>query len=418
MNALSIWQRNDRPTVNSQYSTFTKADGISAARLCLLFYLLMLLLSITYVFVTRELNGDFLGVPLSISFLDFGLVSVMSLAPYLVGYQIYKWFTRSAPAPNVNVSNSMLGITFFAVTLWFIFLAVQYGVGVLGTNIFEPPPGFLQLVIQITNRINPFYLGAFFIVGYQGSKKTVGVGILLLVTLGLLRAGLGVFVYVLLALIIRNHKIFLEGLRRHFFKFVLALGIIPVAASGISQLYELRSELRDTQSLTSDLSGTEVVAGRLAGRLSSVSNTAFIFQTSNLFQSYARTLDPWYFQRQALAPLFGVGIVPENTPERLLINAEGGNLFDVSFMTGVPGNLMLSWFINPLVTLTNIVTIILTVWLSFFFANRLNIPYRNEVCFMLTLYPLTSGVANEFTFIPVTMFALIILFSVIKLFKI
>lgn len=35
---------------------------------------------------------------------------------------------------------------------------------------------------------------------------------------------------------------------------------------------------------------------------------------------------------------------------------------------------------------------------------------------MLLLYPLTSGVSNEFSFIPVSMIALIILFKLVRLF--
>jgi len=110
--------------------------------------------------------------------------------------------------------------------------------------------------------------------------------------------------------------------------------------------------------------------------------------------------------------------LPEVIPERLLINVHGGNWFDVSFMTGVPGNLTMAWFIHPLLAVINAATMILMIWLSFYFANKLALPYRNEVCFMLLLYPLTSGVGNEFSFIAVSMLALIVVFSLLRLFRI
>lgn len=389
------------------------ARAPEAARLCLWFFLAMLLVSIAYTIVTGNLNGDFYGVPLSMTGWEFAFVALISLAPYLIGYQMYKRFTRTAPPPTVRVGNALLGSTFFVVTLWFIFLAVEYGVGVMGRELYDAPE-LIKTFIQISNRINPFYLGVFFIVGYQGPKKIISLGIFLLITLGLLRAGLGVFMYVFLALLIRNHKSLRGVFRRHFFKLVLAVVLLPMVSS---QLYAIRSEMRETQDINIDMSAAEIVVGRLVGRLSSISDTTFIFQNGDQFRSDVRVLDPLYFQRQILAPLFGVGIVPENIPERLLINVHGGNLFDVSFMTGVPGNLTMAWFIHPMIALMNAITMVLMVWLSLFFANKLDLPYRNEVCFMLLLYPLTSGVGNEFSFIAVSMVALIFLFKLLRLFR-
>jgi hypothetical protein len=405
--------QQDKAVMSQFQVTANLARTPAAAKLCLWFFIAMLSISIAYITITGELNGDFYGVPLSLSGWEFTCVSLISLAPYIVGYLIYLRFTRTAPAPTVRVGNALLGCIFFAVMLWFIVLAVEFGVGVLGRELYDAP-ALIKPLIQISNRINPFYLGVFFIVGYQGSKKVIALGIIFLITLGLLRAGLGVFLYVFLALVIRNHQTLRGSLRRHLIKLVLAAVLLPTAAS---QLYALRSEMRETQDINIDLTMVEIVTARLVGRLSSISNTAFIFQISQQFQADARALDPWYFQRQTLAPLLGVGVIPEDIPERLLINVHGGSLVDVSFMTGVPGNLAMAWFIHPVIALINAITLILMIWLSFFFANKLDLPYRNEVCFMLLLYPLTSGVGNEFSFIAVSMVALIILIKFIRLFR-
>jgi len=107
--------------------------------------------------------------------------------------------------------------------------------------------------------------------------------------------------------------------------------------------------------------------------------------------------------------------LPEVIPERILVNAFGGAFFDQSYMAGVPGNLTIAWLIHPLISIINILTIISMIWLSFFFSNKLDVPYRNEVCFMLLLYPLTSGVGNEFSFIAVSMVALIVLFKFLRM---
>jgi hypothetical protein len=397
-----------------QTKTATRfAASRGAAKLCLLFYMTMLGISALYILLTGELNGDFYGVPVTLDVWEFTFVCITSIAPYLFCYLIYLIFTRNAPKPTVRVGNALLGIVFFVVTIWFIFLAIKYGVGVLGRELYEAPD-LIKPIIQISNRISPFYLGVFFIVGYQGSKKTIAIGIMLLIALGLLRAGLGVFLYVLLALVLRNHQSIRKALRRNFVVMLLLVALLPSAAT---QLYAFRSEMRGTQDVNSDLNMVEIVTARLVGRLSSISNTAFIFQTNEQLKSDARLLDPLYFQRQALAPVFGVGMIPEHIPERLLINVHGGSLFDVSFMTGVPGNLAMAWFIHPVITLINLISIFVMIWLSFYFSNKIGLPYRNEVCFMLLLYPLTSGVGNEFSFVAVSMVALIVVFKVLNVLK-
>jgi hypothetical protein len=397
--------------INTENKLRAKTDAKRAGVLCLWFYLAALFLSIVYILTTGTLNGDFDGVQLTLSLLDFSFVIVASLVPYLFGYWVYLRFSRHAPPPIVRVSNAMLGITFFLVTSWFIFLAIKYDVGVMGRGLYKAPE-LLTPLIQLTNRINPFYLGIFFIVGYQGSRKIIFFGITLMIILGLLRAGLGVFIYVFLALVIRNHHQLRRAVRRHCIKIFLFLLMVPFA---ISQLYSLRSELRGQEDIHAALTITQIVGARLVGRLSSISNSVFIIQEHQQFESDAQQLDPWYFQRQALAPLLGVGIIPEVIPERLLVNAFGGTFFDVSYMAGVPGNLAMSWFVHPLIAVANAISMIFMIWLSFFFANKLDIPYRNEVCFMLLLYPLTSGVGNEFSFIAVSMLVFIVLFKLLRL---
>lgn len=395
-------------TVNAPTS---KTDSKGAAKLCLWFFLGAVFASTGYILTTGRYNGDFMGVPVTLSLGEFSLSFIASVAPYLLGYFVYQRFSRRASPPTVRVSNALLGKTFFAVTIWFIVLAISYGVGAMGEGEYYAP-AMLKPVIQITNRINPFYLGVFFIVGYQGSRKTIALGITLLIILGLLRGGLGVFMYIFLALVIRNHRNIRSAVRRHFFKIALSILAVPFVTT---QLYSLRADLRGTEGLYAEISMVEMVGAILVGRLSSISDSSFIMQERAQFKSEAKQLDPWYFQQQLLAPLLGIGVVPEIIPERLLINAFGGQYFNVSYMAGVPGNLLMAWFIHPLIALINAITILTMMLLSFFFANKLNLPYRNEVCFMLLLYPLTSGVSNEFSFIPVFMIALIILFKMLRL---
>ncbi len=397
--------------MNSTEKPVARVDGANAARLCMWIFLGALILSFLYILVTGRFNGDFHGVEVTLSVWWLTFSFVASVIPYFFCYWLYLKFSRNARAPTVRVGNALLGISFFSITTWFIFLAIKYNVGVLGLGVYEATE-FLTPLIQITNRISPYYLGVFFIVGYKGSRATIALGVLLLITLGVLRAGLGVFIYILLALVIRNHQQIRGAFRNHLIKIIL---IVVLAPSAIGELYSLRSELRGQEDFSAALSASEIIVARLAGRLSSISNSSFILQEQSHFRSVALNIDPLYFQRQVLAPLFGVGIIPEVIPERILINFFGGSFLDVSYMAGVPGNLALAWFIGPPIFLINLVTIVLMAWLSFYFANKLDLPFRNEVCFMLIMYPMTSGVGNEFSFIAVSMVALIVMFKLMRL---
>ena len=398
-----------RPQVTAQLAIVPQA-----ARLCLWLYLGSLLISLVYILSTGELNGDFQGIPLTVSKSELIFAVFSSVIPYLFCYWLYLKHSRNAGPPTVRVGNTLLGITFFVFTFWFIFLAAKYKVGVMGLGIYEAPE-LLTPLIQITNRISPYYLGVFFIVGYRGSKTTIALGIFLLITLGLMRASLGVFIYILFALLIRNQQQVLQGFRRHYIKIILFMTLAPYA---IGELYSLRSELRSEEDLYIDTSKAEIITGRLAGRISSISNTLFVFQERNNLGSDIQYLDSFYFQRQALAPLLGVKVIPALIPEKILVNYYGGTFDNVSYMASVPGTLTFSWLISPGIFIINVLTIILISWICFYFTNKLCLPYRNEVCFMILLYPMTSGVGSEFSFIAVSMVALILLFTLLSLFRI
>jgi hypothetical protein len=397
--------------MNTVSSSFSKTDNTGAAKICLWFYLGALLISVAYILTTGTYNGDFLGQTVTLDLWEFSLGIVASVVPYFISYWLYLRFTRCTRSSKVRVGNALLGMAFFFFTIWFILLALKYDVGVLGKGIYDAP-ALLTPFIQITNRINPFYLGVFFIVGYQGSRKTIALGIALLITLGLLRAGLGVFMYVLLALCIRNHR----SIQRNFFKTVPILLVILLLTP---TLYSLRDELRGETNNANEFEFAvmETFAARLAGRLSSITNSSFVLQERDQFKTDVKRLDPWYYQRQVLAPLVGVSVLPEVVPEKLLFNFYGTDPFDeayVSFMAGVTGNLAMAWFVHPLFALVNVFTMIFMIWLTYFFANKLDLPYRNEVCFMLLMYPLTSGNGLELSTIALSMVALMAIFMLLR----
>jgi hypothetical protein len=387
-----------------------RVASAAAAHSCLLLFGGAAVLSFGYVQLTGNFNGDFFGVPASLSpWTEAGLL-LLSLLPYFFAWLLYKFFSRRRAKFTIAVPHRALTVTFFLLVLWFIALTLKYDVGVLGKEIYDAPAA-IKPFIQISNRLNPFYLGVLFILTHRGTAKVRWTGILLLITLGILRAGLGVFLYVGLALLIRNHERLGTYLRRHR---ITVVAVIVIAPTFIAQMYDLRSSLRESAPSDTAMTVTEIVVARLVGRLSSYPNSTYVFQESNHFQSEVRRLDPSYYAQQALGGVIGVAFLPAVTPERMLIGVDGTDYFDVSFMVGVPGNLYLAWLIGPEVFVVNIVLMTVMSAMVFFFARRLRVRYANEFALMLLLYPLTSGVGNEFSTLATAVAAFCVLFLLIN----
>jgi hypothetical protein len=124
---------------------------------------------------------------------------------------------------------------------------------------------------------------------------------------------------------------------------------------------------------------------------------AYIEQYSQSFAWSAESLEPLYFAKQGLVSLLGSGVAPGITPERLLIAGNSSYEGYSTFMTGVPGNLHIAWFVSPWVAALNLILITLSVaailWMSRFFGSEKSRVFG----LAMVVYPLTSGVANEFS---------------------
>lgn len=382
-------------------------EGYGVARACVLLFAVSALLSYIYVLRTGRYNGDFLGVPEQLGAMGLTGVLALTILPYIVGWQLYKYFKRRKPRYTIPLPYRLVSYVFFVAMIWFIFLVIKYDVGVMGQPMYDAPAS-IKPIIQISNRINPFYLGVLFILTYKGSRKILWLGVALLITLGILREGLGVFLYVALALVVRNKKSISYYLRHNAAKIVVIALIFPVI---VGQLYSLRSALRDDGSSEVAMSAAEIVSAKLVGRMSSFSNSALIFQEHLHFSSAVKRLEDDYFVRQAFGGIFGVAFIPEVTPERMLVNIYGGDYFDVSYMTGLPGNLFIAWLVSPAILLLNMAIVLVMCTIAFVLARRLKTPTSNEFAFLLLLYPLTSGVASEFSSLVVTLLSLCILFG-------
>lgn len=345
--------------------------------------------SFLYCLLARQFNGDFFPRPVFLSPWLLVIVLGLCLLPYVVSWQIAQTLERIRPKQTFKASYRALTILLLAGSLAHIVVTVLFGVGVMDREVYTAPAVAVPF-IQIINRLDPFYLGVFYILATPKRPASDLLALALMVTIGLLRAGLGVFNYALIAMIAKYSIELLTLARRMPWLSLLAASVLPAA---ISALYQFRGQLRGDMQI--DLNLVDMLFGRFFGRLSSFSNIAYVIQNEQSFVWSSRSLEPLYYLKQGASGVFGA-TPPTTTPERLLIAGTQSYEGYSSYMAGIPGNLLMAWNVSPFVWLLNLFAILASVfgilWISRYFGGGVARLFG----LAMLVYPLTSGVANEF----------------------
>nr|WP_161555603.1 oligosaccharide repeat unit polymerase [Sphingomonas carotinifaciens] len=364
-------------------------------------------LSLLYCVFTGQFNGDFFPSPVYLSSATLIFVSALCIAPYAFSWNIAGQFNKITPRHTYSVSFKALFLLFSITSLFHAVATLLFGVGIMDREVYTAPSAVMPF-IQVLNRIDPFYLGAFFILSTPKRMSSDLFAVIVMVTIGLLRAGLGVFNYVAIAMCAKYSMEIIFAFRRAPWLIISGAMLLPVT---IGKLYEFRSRLRGDVHLDLDL--VDMLLGRFVGRLSSFSNVAYVVQNNQSFEWSAKALEPLFYVKQALSGVLG-GVAPTMTPERLLIAGTQSYEGYSTFMTGVPGNLIMAWYVSPWVLIINLLSITTSIcgilWLSRYFGNGIARVFGLG----MLVYPLTSGVANEFALLllnTIILLAFVIIFQ-------
>jgi hypothetical protein len=364
--------------------------GNHPLRLVYLLFLGATVASFLYCVILAQFNGDFFPHPVFLPIRGLTIALALCLAPYVVLWRIAAVVERVKPRAAFAVRPGPLLALFVGVLGAHISVTLLFGVGVMDQETYRAP-ALIQPFIQVLNRIDPFYVGAFYILA---TRKHPGFDLLaaaFMIAVGFFRAGLGAFTYVIIAFMAKYHREIIATYRKAPW---LILGALPIIPFTIGALYRLRGQLRGD--LASDLTIWELVFGRFIGRLSSYSNFAYIQQYDRSFQWAASALESLYFLKQGMVSILGSQVAPLITPERVLISGNSAYDGNSTFMTGIPGNLFMSWNVSTFdffVTLSLILaTVVAILWFSRYLGNGIARYFGLAMLF----YPITSGVANEF----------------------
>lgn len=366
-------------------------------------------ISFLYCILLDQYNGDFYPRYIYAPVYMLLPVLVVTVLPYFIAWNMSSFVEKLPSIPPVRTTTTVLLTVMALVFAWNIFATLMYGVAVADAEVYSAT-GIVGILIQLGNRVNPTYIGAFFILAAPKKWRFDILAAALMIGTGLLRAGLGGFVYVFVALSIKYRNEILLFASRHKTISVLIIAALPIA---ISMLYNVRAELRGDE--IQDLSVVELLFGRFFGRLTSFSNILYIVQESSIFQWASQTMSPLYYVKQAAAAVLGSSVAPVVTPERLLI--EGGGYYDgnSTYMAGIAGNLLMAWFISPWVAALNLALMLGTTFVVLFVSRAFANGEASAFGIGMLLYPLTSGVADEFAYLllnTVILFAIVVVFRI------
>lgn len=374
-----------------------------------LFFVIAAVLSFLYATVKNRLNGDFLGVEVTLPFWLLLLNLIFSILPFFFTWRVYLYFNKRAVRRRITIPITFFGYFLVGLIIWNAIVTIIFGVGIMGATPYEAPPIF-KPIIQIMNRFNAYYGVFLYFLVVPKKNKTQFILVIMALVLAYLRAGLGLFLYLAMFGYLKYFIEISSFIKKQKMVVITLLCLFPILFTG---LYELRNTLRNQESKEAI---TDPILGVLVGRLSSFSDSAFILQEAPYFFLGAKNLDSFYFQKQALGGVISQDFMPEIRPEIMLFKFYYEDSEDnVAYMAGTQGNLYLSLFHSGFTFFLNLTTIILFIYITFYVFRLLRFNYSNEMAFILLLYVLMSGVSNEYAFLIFSIFIYLFLFLIVNL---
>ncbi len=387
-----------------------KDDGRKTVGSIIVMFSVFAVISFFYALFTRSFNGDFIDRRAKLNFLLLLINLIITLLPLFMLWMAYRYFKKKPINRIVPIPLKPFEYFVYIVLILNLVVTLAFGVGVATVEFYEAPP-MIKPFIQVLNRIDFVYTSLLFIL-LSDNKKAIYRTTALIITISILKASIGIFLFIFMVLALKYYPQVKEFIRTR--KKVL-LVVLVLAPFFIQSLYEIRDQLRADDVHRQELSASKFFFGKLIGRLSSFSDSGIIIQEGLYFAVKAKSLDPYYYQKQAIGGVLGAAFLPEVRPEFLMIRILDGKPNErVAFMCGTQGNLMISFLKSPRVFLFNLLTLALMVVLTFSLTRILGFSNSTEFAAILLIYPLISGVANEMSMVVFTSFFFVLLFLFIN----
>lgn len=343
------------------------------------------LVSYIWVLVTGRYNGDYISEISTLGIPILSFLFIISCIPFYIIYEIYKYFKRFPSKRHVPLSLKSFRNSFLGLFIWNLFITLTFGVGKMMSDVYQAPLIFTAIIV-ITNRIDLITM-ALILIFYDGSKKNCIFYAICVCGLGIIRNSLSAFMKMGFGLLGKFYNPIMHYLRKHK---IIGIGLLLFSCLGISLLFEIRDSLRNPDTIQSDMSIWNFLAGKLSGRFSSYSNLCMIIQHYDYFNNASQSLNVFYPCEQILASVFGNSFQPNVFPEKIMVEYFNKSS-NVSFMCGVPGALIIAFSKSIISGLLVLFILLFMVLFTFKLIRLLPIKGVNEIAAILTMWYAVGG---------------------------
>ncbi len=368
-------------------------------------------ISFLYTICTGNYNGDFIDFDTNLNFLLLTLLLFFNIFPFLFIWKLYKFYGKRKNRLFIRIDVSLLKVIALAILVFHLLVTILWGVGRVGAGAYQAPY-FIKLLIQILLRFDPYVWGTFIILVVNRNNRFFILFVsLLLAMIGVFKGTFGFCYSIPLVLFIKYYDIVSSFARRHFIQILFFSFLFPFL---VGFVYNLRDVIRGTGDGEAKYDPITLICGKLVGRLSSFSNSAFLVDRVPYFYSAAQNLPDLFFQRQMLTAVTQ-SFATEDIPEKIIMG--GSPKEGTSVMVGTVGIFILSMYKSLTVLILNIFTIVVVDLLIFRFCCLLKFKLAMEFAFLSVVGPTMSGVASEYFFSLLVLICLVFLILLINSLK-
>lgn len=352
------------------------------------FYIIACILSFIYCIITGTYNGDFINKDINLNRETLLIILLCTIIPYIYIYKVYK-NTKNAE----NLIENKWNINFLRNITWLLIILRIFisftGYGRMGSESVATSLDVLSILRAIIFKIGINPILTIYLLSTKSKKNTFYTSIIYLIQTVCYHSLSG-FVYISFIIYIKYQNEIISFIKKHFIITIVLICTIPTC---VVTAYNIRSELRNGTTM-SETKQTDIIFGKLCGRLSSYSNGAYILEKSLKIYNDSKDIPPFFY---FIETLHYWGYRTEFKSIGSYINLEIKNFKNenLSVMPSVVGILIISFIISPKICLFNLILIIIYIQLIFWLVKKMRLKNASEIAFLLTINFATSGDITE-----------------------
>ena len=367
--------------------------------------------SFVFTLIGGMYNGDFSRDEVSLSALGLSFALLLTIIPYIVVWKLYRHYViryfNSQKHFTIPI-RILRNVTWVLIIVSILLFLSGYGRMGQGENAIDAsnPITILRSIIYKLTKFPWAYMCLLLV----NKKRDVVITALLSSLRSVAAFSLGGLLWVALILVYKYYS----KVAKYFKKYIIIWGIMSIMIPGIiAFLYNVRTQLRSGNDIE-EMTGSELIFGKLCGRISSFSNNAIMLERVPLVLALADTYPTQFLFYDAVG-FFGIHSSSFKSVGNVMqVEIVGSPNEDYQTMAGFGGVMVLSVAKSILVMCINLALIMALLYLVYYLPYRFKWP----CCYGIALFS-TIGfcISSDVSDLSVTVFGYIIIYYTLKFLK-